>query len=345
MAKILIVVVEIIIFFSIVVNCHSQLQRNKSGSNSAEKEIIDYRNEMRNLVRSMSSYAKSIDNDFIVITQNGNELLQPVKAGNKNNVKLYMASIDAVAQESFLYGYSGFNKPTPGNITAEWQQYLDLAVRHNLQVLVSDYCKRKTYVDDSYQKNHANQYVSFAAGSRLLDVLPDYPEHPFQSEKSQKHVKNILQIKNFCYLISPSGKKFNDFNSFVTAMQNTDYDLLITDLFFDGSSGTLLSADDVKELAKKQNGGTRLVIAYLSIGEAEDYRFYWQSTWKNNPPVFLAEENPEWEGNYKVRYWYSSWQKIIFGNENSYLYMILDAGFDGIYLDIIDAFEYFEENE
>jgi len=34
--------------------------------------------------------------------------------------------------------------------------------------------------------------------------------------------------------------------------------------------------------------------------------------------------------------------QIIYGNNNSYLKKILDAGFDGVYLDIIDAFEYFE---
>lgn len=35
------------------------------------------------------------------------------------------------------------------------------------------------------------------------------------------------------------------------------------------------------------------------------------------------------------------WQAIIYGNDNSYLKKIIDAGFDGVYLDIIDAFEYF----
>jgi len=56
----------------------------------------------------------------------------------------------------------------------------------------------------------------------------------------------------------------------------------------------------------------------------------------------LEEENPNWEGNYKVRYWEPEWQDIIYGNDSSYLKKILDAGFDGVYLDIIDAFEYFE---
>ena len=53
-------------------------------------------------------------------------------------------------------------------------------------------------------------------------------------------------------------------------------------------------------------------------------------------------ENPEWEGNYKVKYWMDDWQAIIFGSSSSYLDKILAAGFDGVYLDIIEAFEHFE---
>jgi cysteinyl-tRNA synthetase len=76
----------------------------------------------------------------------------------------------------------------------------------------------------------------------------------------------------------------------------------------------------------------------MSIGEAEDYRYYWNPEWKTNQPSWLAEENPDWPGSYKVRYWDKYWQKIIYG----YLDKILTAGFDGVYLDIIDAFQYFE---
>ncbi|NOX86519.1 MAG: hypothetical protein GXO86_11260, partial [Chlorobi bacterium] len=83
-------------------------------------------------------------------------------------------------------------------------------------------------------------------------------------------------------------------------------------------------------------------VCYMSIGEAEDYRYYWQPDWKPGNPSWLDKENPDWEGNYKVKYWDKGWQGIIFGNDGSYLKKILDAGFDGVYLDIIDAFEYFE---
>jgi cysteinyl-tRNA synthetase len=57
----------------------------------------------------------------------------------------------------------------------------------------------------------------------------------------------------------------------------------------------------------------------------------------------LGGENPDWKGNYKVKYWDPQWQAIIYGNDRSYAKMILDAGFDGVYLDLIDAFEYYEQ--
>lgn len=95
-------------------------------------------------------------------------------------------------------------------------------------------------------------------------------------------------------------------------------------------------------MKNKLNGGKRLVLSYMSIGEAEDYRFYWQEKWNSDQPSWMEGENPDWEGNFKVRYWEEEWQSIIFGSHESYLGKILDAGFDGVYLDIIDAYEYFE---
>ena len=112
------------------------------------------------------------------------------------------------------------------------------------------------------------------------------------------------------------------------------------DLFFHDESA--FTASEIQQLKSKANGGTRLVISYMSIGEAEDYRYYWQADWEQDKPSWLDEENPEWEGNYKVKYWDEKWQDIIYGNDDSYLKKILDAGFGGVYLDIIEAFEYYE---
>lgn len=85
----------------------------------------------------------------------------------------------------------------------------------------------------------------------------------------------------------------------------------------------------------------RLIVSYLSIGEAENYRYYWDDAWEDNPPAWLDEPNGQWTDNILVRYWEPAWQEIIF----DYVDRIIDGGFNGLYLDIIEGYEYWEETE
>lgn len=139
-----------------------------------------------------------------------------------------------------------------------------------------------------------------------------------------------------------------DGSALIEKIRATDYDAVIMDAFVDGGDVPFSSAA-VESIKKKVSGGARFVIAYMSIGEAEDYRRYWDERWirgkklTKNAPAWLDKLNPDWKGNYKVRYWNEDWQTIICGGEDSYIQKIIDAGFDGVYLDIVDAYEYFEE--
>ena len=117
------------------------------------------------------------------------------------------------------------------------------------------------------------------------------------------------------------------------------YDLMVIDYSRDGSAEQAFSRADVMAMQRKPDGTQRLVLAYLSIGEAEDYRSYWQRGWASSPPAWLGVENPDWPGNYAVRYWDQHWQSLILGGPDSYLDGIIAAGFDGVYLDRIDAFD------
>ncbi len=88
-----------------------------------------------------------------------------------------------------------------------------------------------------------------------------------------------------------------------------------------------------EELESLREDGA-LVYAYLSIGEAEDYRFYWNDSWYIDPPAWLDEENPDWPGNYLVKYWMQGWRDIL----AEYISRIVSQGFDGVYLDKIDSY-------
>ena len=191
-------------------------------------------------------------------------------------------------------------------------------------------------MDNSYTWNVAHNFISFAANHRDLNNVPDYPAFPYRVNPA--HVSVLQSAQNFLYLIDPGA--FASRNAFLNAVKATNHDLLILDFFYDD---TALTAAELTGLKAKANGGSRSAIAYMSIGEAEDYRFYWQAGWQPGAPAWIEAENPNWEGNYKVRYWDPGWQAIIFGTPGAYLDHIMAAGFDGVYLDIIDGYEYFED--
>jgi cysteinyl-tRNA synthetase len=101
-----------------------------------------------------------------------------------------------------------------------------------------------------------------------------------------------------------------------------------------------LTPAEVAQLKRRPDGSARVLLAYLSIGEAERYRPYWQTDWYDlaKKPSWLGNENRRWVGNFAVQYWHSNWQQLIFGTPESYLDRVIAQGFDGVYLDRADAF-------
>lgn len=299
-------------------------------------DATDYPQEMRDFVQNISFYARNIKYGFIVIPQNGQELLTTNGISDGSLEDAYSSAINGVGREDLFYGYIEDNEVTPQAEQEYMLGFLDLAEAQGLEVLVTDYCSTQAKVDSSYIMSEQRQYISFAADQRDLSSIPPYPTDPYNMNSNDIII--LSQARNFLYLINT--EQYATKSAFIEALQQTDYDVLIIDLFFDGAD--ILDAQDVASLSTKASGGMRLILAYCSIGEAEDYRYYWQDEWVTDPPEWLGPENPAWSGNYKVRYWNPEWQAIIYNNDQSYIKKILDTGFDGVYLDIIDAFEYWQ---
>lgn len=174
--------------------------------------------------------------------------------------------------------------------------------------------------------------------------------------------------------------------SWAYQLQNYDFralaastaDVLVVDYSINGDENNPISESAVRRLQRKGDGTRRIVLAYLSIGEAEEYRFYWNKDWietdakdaaadapgaaagvpvtqspepakparwlSPTAPVWLGDENESWSGNFAVKYWEPGWQDLIVGTGgSSYLDRILAAGFDGVYLDRVDAFYEFSD--
>ncbi len=316
------------LFLIIVVSC--------SEDNGDNPPDLDYKQEMRNYVIGISQYGKTFNSNFFIIPQNGIELVSSNGQEDGTPNTTYISAIDGNGQEDLFYGYNNDDEATPIINNSYLRTFLDKSKGQGKTILVTDYCSTPAFMNNSYIQNNAANYISFAADHRELDNIPNYPT-PIYNENNVS-VTNLSQVKNFLYLINPLN--FNSKSDFINSITSTNYDLLIMDLFFhDGSEFT---AAEINQLKNKANGGKRLVISYMSIGEAENYRYYWQSSWNSNKPSWMDAENPDWPGNFKVKYWEPEWQNIIFGNENSYLKKIINASFDGVYLDIIDAFEFYE---
>lgn len=145
----------------------------------------------------------------------------------------------------------------------------------------------------------------------------------------------MLELKSYAYVLQAE-KLAPTRAAAVRTLAESDRDVIVIDAQFWPGAAQELIREDIAEI--RRGRAARRVLAYFSIGEAEEYRDYWREEWKDSPPGFLLAENPDWPGNYKVKYWDTSWQGIIFAK----LQEILDLGFDGVLLDIVDGFEYFE---
>src|SRR5262249_53287776 len=87
-------------------------------------------------------------------------------------------------------------------------------------------------------------------------------------------------------------------------LANVPYDVIVIDYSRTGSDDAALTAAELDRLKRKPDGSRRIVLAYLSIGEAETYRYYWRWYWGwffgLLAPSWRGPQNREWRGNYGV---------------------------------------------
>jgi cysteinyl-tRNA synthetase, unknown class len=166
--------------------------------------------------------------------------------------------------------------------------------------------------------------IALAAGAALAADRPN----PFQGAKTWGY-----QLRN----LETEPRK---------TIADSPYDLVVTDFARGEDRNEIpLTKEEVKAMQTRPDGSKRLVIAYLSIGETENYRYYWKKEWDKQRPSWMGKENKEWKANYLAKYWEPEWQKIIYGSPEAYVDRVLAAGFDGFYFDRVDAYYFFGDNE
>ncbi len=150
---------------------------------------------------------------------------------------------------------------------------------------------------------------------------------------TERRAQRLRAVRNWGYWLSSF-----DIGEVVAA----PHDLMVVDNGVSANRRFLRdrSPEEVTRMKRRPDGSPRVLLAYLSFGEAERYRAYWRPEWydRTKKPVWLGDVNPDWDGNYFVQYWHPAWQALMFGGPESYLDIIMRQGFDGVYLDRADAF-------
>lgn len=283
---------------------------------------VSSREKMQELVINISGYCKKNNPDFIVIPQNASELaFKSVK--NKEVNQAYMNAVDGFGVESLYYNA----EYDPDTIRIDNLKKLKL----QKPVLVSEYIAEDKNIGDAKRKNKAEGFICFPRIKKNYnyEYIPSFTNY-----ENADDITAIGQIKNYLYLINPV--QYNEKADFIKAVRKTNFDMIIMDLFFNNNEP--FTSAEIAQLKKKSNGGKRLVVCYLNIGSAENWRYYWRKTWKLHSPDFLEKEYEGYDNEFWVKFWDRKWQKIIYGNDKSYTKKIIDAGFDGIYMDNVEAY-------
>lgn len=287
-----------------------------------EKRSDKAAERMQEFVVNISDYARIIDPDFIVIPQNGVELAFNGIDSNEGLNTTYMSSIDGLGVEELFYN----GEYTPDQERLEMLDKLG----DEKTILVAEYLANDANVSHALNENAAHDFLCFPRTNNnyhyqyIPEIVPN---------ENANEIHALSEAQNYLYLISTD--QFTSKEEMIEAVANTNYDLVILDLFFEESP---LTCADLATLKVKANGAKRLVIAYMNIGSAENYRYYWKKGWGLRRPGWLKRKYDGYSDEYWVEFWNYQWQEIIYGNDDSYTKKVLDAGFDGVYLDNVEAY-------
>jgi cysteinyl-tRNA synthetase len=202
-------------------------------------------------------------------------------------------------------------------------------IKNGAKVLVSEYVNDDNNIGDALTRSQNEGFLCFVRDSSNYD----YKEIPATvPNENTNNITSLIEAQNHLYLI---GADFPTKQDMISAIAATNFDIVLIDLFF---GDTAFTAAEIAQLKIKNNGAQRLVISYINVGAAEKYRYYWQDGWSLGNPKWLKKHYDGYPDEFWVEYWHKEWKDIIFGNNDSYMKKIIDAGFDGAYLDNVEAY-------
>ena len=316
----------------------------KQAKRATSASLVNARQEMRKLIQHISSVARRANRNFVVVTMGGLELIEKTDAVDttrKSPATTYMRAIDGIIVRFLnMHPPEGGKRETRPNkkMRDELVRMADLAKKRGLRIIVADYATTPAMITESINLNKAKGYVPFSLSNPefQFDTIPIFPKRPFK--ENSKNVLGLKFVQNILFLNDSS--QYDSRENFVLALSDTNFDAVVVDVYHRGR--TPFQRDHVHGMKFKKLGAKRLALAYMNVGRADSSRYYWQPGWREGRPAFLGSPVLGEPDNQFVQYWNPAWKKIIAGDTKSYTYGIIAQGYDGVVIDGVDSYLFFE---
>ena len=306
----------------------------------SEEVLLDTREEMRKFVISIAQFGRQHHRDFRIIARGGLDLLvkrDDVDQDKAPPARTYLRALDGLVAEGMFFTEQRPGTPPPSERQVKMLKLANFAKNNGVHVFTLDYGNGKEFVDIAHTEARKRDFVSMVSSRRLMDIssLPIYPKRPFGENPNS--ILSLGQVRNFIAVTNsiPFGREDN----FALTLHGTNHDMVIVDVFHGRQP---LSRRAVETLKYKKIGAKRLVVAQIDIGSAASYMYYWKDGWGEGSPPFINAPHRGDPDRYYVEYWQPEWKKLIAGDTNSYIYGIIRQGFDGVLIDGLNAYKYFE---
>ena len=304
--------------------------------------VIDYREHMRQWVQTISEGARTVNPNFLVIAKDGLALVdKPDPADDTLSfpARAYMRALDGVLETNLLDETitTPEGKPSPDleAVLKLRKTHEATAAEFGLTIFNLEFSNERDAVSKLYADSAKKGYVPFVAEGPALANIPKFPGNAYGANPLS--VSAAAEVRNYLYVTN--SKPFGTAPEYVRALRSTNYDIVAIDVFHGRKP---LTKQDVASLKYKKLGAKRLVLAEIDISSAATFRYYWQAGWGKGNPGFMWTPVRVDPDRYRTIYWDPAWQTIIAGDTSSYLYGVIDLGFDGVVLKGVDAWRFFE---
>lgn len=317
------------------------LEGPKAAPQPNADQYMDLRQEMRTFTQKISRYAKQRKKNFYVLVSNGEEL--SMKKDIEDDTKSYPArtyirSVDGLLMDGLYLSPSGTGNPRNKETLDQQLPLVKRAQDAGLPILVIDYAKSLKTAKSTINAALKDKFAPFIAntGPDELDKIPPYPSRPLHENGNS--ILSLTDVQNF--IVIRNSQAFGRQDEFALKFHDTNFDLVVVDIFH---GRKVLGKQAVETLKYKKLGARRLVFALMDIGSAASYRYYWKDDWQEGNPSWLGAPFPRNLDRHFVKYWDPGWQEIIYGNTNSYIYGIIAQGFDGVIIEGVKNYRFFED--